>query len=240
MPWLIDVTDDGTNDFVWGDDPFDRVIMKDQDIFSKRVGSVFPFREDFSHLLDHAEFEYGRVFYSLKRARKAMPARAGAYWYCDRFKRILEELEPGKHRFARIDIRMPDKVTPWPEPYWYWRCENFVDAIIPCVGDGDPRRSTNIFWNADKGWLSDRAGQFLGSSYRPLPLDKPVLNVNAISGLCAWRDSGFIFKHSVNQVFLSDIFVERLKAEKAVKGLELGLVATSELPAVCVLKARGK
>lgn len=247
MPWLIEVTDDGTDGFVWGSNPFGRVITSNHQILEQPAAYQFgkpgksgnptipDAKDEFSFL--RAEYEYGRAFYYLKRARKTLPARGKPQWYCDRFKRILEELEPGKHRFARIDLRMPDKVTPWPEPYWFWRCENFVEAIIPDIGDGDPWRSRGYFWVAYKSFEEER--QVFGSSdgrpfygeHRPVPLEKPVLNAAAIADSHAWRDTGLLKKHHVRLVFLSDHFVVRLKEANAVKGLALGPVATSDLSA---------
>lgn len=241
MPWVMDMYSDRANEFVWGGGGFERIIVSDQELLLMPAGLQFfdPDRTGIMALPDEenltpflrAEFEKGRCYYRLAKSRKTLPARAQPEWFCDRFKRVLQELEPGKHRFVEIDIRMTDGVTPWPEQYWHWRCENFVDAIVPTIGDDDPDRSGDLWWDSDRHCLVNSRGNAKGSATSPVWRDRPVLSAGAIEGVHAWRENGFQLKFSSRWFFLSDEFVERLSALDAISGLGLGRVDTSSLAA---------
>ncbi len=242
MPWLIDSWPDSAGRTVSCDsfDLFERVITSDHEILSLHQNVQY----NLDHIPDpqnliplrRAEYEFGRCFYKLRRPRKTLPARAIHTWYCDRFKKILEEIEPGKHRFAQIDIRMPDGMTPWPEPYWYWWCGNLIDAIVPAIGDDSIGRSGEFFWNSDLGCLVSRRNVPFGTSY-PIARDRPVLNQSAILGQSAWRDAGFRYQYNSKYFFLSDEFYDRLRAVKAVMGLNVEPVAVSDVEATRTRKS---
>ena len=227
MPYLIDGQLDGPDVPV----PMGTEILSDDALFALSPGQQFGVREDNSQYFLRAQFSVGRVFSYLKRPRKSLPARLwNSPHICDRIKRALEEMEPGKHLFVPIDLRQPDKATPWPEPYWFWRCAHYVDAIIPGIGDGDPKRSSDISWNNEKAALG-RWDKNPYIDHYPVPLMKPVLNREAIEGRHAWKDNGFLFKYSIPWIFRSDEIVDRLRTEDAIKGLNLRKVETSDLPA---------
>lgn len=227
MPWIIS----GEHDNVFSDIEVGVVVTRDRDAYAQTPVQQFGFQPDDSHNFMRAEFNVGRRFAHLIQHHATLPARL---WesdvLCDRFKTILEALEPGKHRFVPYDLRQPDMVTPWPEQYWFWRCENFVDAIVPGVGDGDPRRSGGLTWNADASALASAEGNPCMDG-DPVWHQQHVLSAAAIAGSHAWRDNGFLFKHSIRHLFLSDECVDRLKAVDAVGGLYLRKLPVSDLPA---------
>ena len=235
MPWVIDGQSDSAYHIVSPNsvDLFERVITSDHEVLSKGERAQFApnFEPDPENLIPfrRAEYEFGRCYYRLRKPRKTLPARAIDTWYCDRFKRTLEELEPGKHRFVQIDIRLPDGETPWPEPYWYWRCENFVDAVVPDIGDGSAERSTDYYWSPTRACLVSQRGS--PKCTRPNGRNPLVVNRAAIAGLHAWRDNGFQFKFSIPHLFLSDDFHDRLTQAKAIIGLNVKQIGVSDLPA---------
>jgi hypothetical protein len=101
---------------------------------------------------------------------------------------------------------------------------------VPGIGDGDPRRSGGLTWNADKSALADAEGNPCIDG-DPIWHDQHVLSAAAVVGNHAWRDNGFLFKHTIRHLFLSDEFVERLKAVDALGGLYLRKLPVSDLPA---------
>lgn len=169
-----------------------------------------------------------------------LPSRLGeSNVICNRFKSLLEEMEPGRHLFVERDFRMPDHVTPWPVKYWKWLCCNYVDAIVPDIGNEDARRSTGYFWMMDRGMFARRNfsdGQPLFSPLlNPPTVDGhnyiPVLNDAAILGMHAWCDAAFSSATSRSTIFLSDELVCRMKEEDILSGFFLREISISNLPA---------
>jgi hypothetical protein len=199
MPWIMNMTDDRGSPFVAARMQFfKRVVVEDHEALELKDAMV---QFNGSPLLDsldgtddyekkkflRAQHEVGRAHYCLRQDRKTLPARMGqAYmWVCDRFKTILEELEPGLRQYVPVEIRMRDRVTPWPEPYWYMRNNHFVDSIVPAIGDGDPNRSKKIYWNQKSQSLGVKIydGTIGSSLTRPVSIDGIVLSEEALAGV---------------------------------------------------------
>ncbi|WP_156439059.1 MULTISPECIES: hypothetical protein [Pseudomonadota] len=233
IAWAVGSKNDAGSNFIFGGDRFERIITQDHHVLTLSSHEQFPSSGNamIEGSVDflRASYEFGRCFYRIRRNRKSLPARAREYWYCDRFKTALEQAEPNKHRFAPIDLRLEDGVTPWPERYWYWSCDNFINAIVPDIGDDDPRRSKDFFWDTDNGWLAEKNG-WIPTSARPLLRNMPVLSASAIKDFAAFHEAGFRMPNR-NYLFLSDDFVDTLRRSNAVVGLELSYVTESELPA---------
>lgn len=227
MPWVIEGEHDGT----FTDIAVEVVVTRDRETYDRTPTQQFGSQPDYSQYFMRAEFNVGRLYIRLLEPHATLPSRL---WdsdiFCDRFKSILEEIEPGPHRFVPLDLRQPDGVTLWPEQYWLWRCEHFVDAIVPGIGDGDPHRSGGLTWNVEHAAIGDEEGNpFMAGD--PIWRHQPVLDASAIVGKHAWRDNGFLLKHEIRYLFLSDDFVARLRLVDAVSGLHLRYVPVSGLPA---------
>lgn len=80
------------------DVPLSKVYLSDAEVLSKSPTLQFGNLPDRGQSLLRAEFGVGRVFWHLKRPRKTLPSSIDV-GICDRLKRIIEELEPDKHRF---------------------------------------------------------------------------------------------------------------------------------------------
>jgi hypothetical protein len=237
MPWLVG-GEFLTPDFCYVpgmpydreiDVPLGKVYVSDAEVLSKSPTLQFGNLPDRGQSLLRAEFEVGRVFWHLNGPRKSLPSSIDV-GICDRLKRIIEELEPDKHRFIPRDLRQPDKVTPWPEPYWYWHNDNYVDAIVPDIGDGDPQRSKGIFWNSAKGYLCDKHGRLMNPS-SPTSQEWPVLSRSAIENVHAWKENGFALRNSNGLRFHSDTLVVRMREQGLHKGWGYGELQVSDLPA---------
>ncbi len=235
MPFLMGGRGDGSDELIYGGNLSEPVVYNDHDLYKlspqQQFADIFS-KSETKHLihLKRHEFDVGRLYWRLKRTRKSLPGRVSGNHVCDRFKQILEELEPDFHKFVPIDLRLPDGQTPWPEPYWYWHNDHFVESIIPDIGDGDPRRTSGYRWHAEKGYFADEHGVPLYSATIPIPTRKPVLNVDAIAGVHAWRDPGFALRWGARIIFFSDELVRRLKAVSALRGFSVREVAVSDLP----------
>lgn len=237
MPWLVG----GQHNEPWSryypgrpydreiDVPLGKVYLSDAEVLSKTATLQFGNLPDHRQSLLRAEFEVGRVFWHLKRPRKTLPSSIDI-GICDRLKRIIEELEPDKHQFVPRDLRQPDKVTPWLEPYWYWHNNNYIDAIVPDIGDGDPQRSKGIFWNSAKGYLCDKHGRLINPS-SPTSQQWPVLSRSAVENVHAWKENGFAFRSGNGLRFHSDMLVARMREQGLEKGWGHGELRISDLPA---------
>lgn len=235
MPWLID----GEIDDVSRDIPLETVVYKDADAYKITPQKRYPDVQPYDLLMFKCcQFDWGRRFSYATRRDAVLPFKLGNNIVCDRFKCLLEQLEPDKHIFTRVDIRAIDRETAWPEPYWYWLCRNYVDAIVPDIGDGDPRRSRGLYWGAREGcFLKYRPRQ--NPSFSPIigqpdPGARhyvPVLSCEAIIGAHAWVDNGFRTRDASRYRFMSDHLVDQMKSIGIQNGFGLRWIEKSVLPA---------
>ena len=231
-----------------------RRVVKRPEVFDGRANKFVMFGppdyEENGGYEDHREYwmweQYlsENLLYCLDEDRENLPAqlfvaRLGpATYICDRIKRAIEELDPGMHRFVRMPLMCADQITPWPEPYWFWWCEHFIDCIVPDKRDGDPRRSHGIGWNADRGYIGfrhwvdpEKDNSVYLTTIWSGPDYVPVLSESSIEGAHAWREKSHLKRYTANGFFLSDALVSRIKQELATDGVRLIEISTSSLSA---------
>ncbi len=124
----------------------------------------------------------------------------GGYVVSQRFKDLVESMEPGVHQFSQVDMFHKDG-TPYGESFYYFRVYETIDVVNPVLGGVVKSWSTaKPEENPDRySWKLAR-----GEDYGKLAVFK-----DKIAGRSWWRDK----RYSV-VTFASDAFVEKLNAGK--------------------------
>ncbi len=120
--------------------------------------------------------------------------------FCDRLKRIVEDLEPGRHQFLPVKLHQfkqghrPGSGEPFAEPYWVLNAFDRAEAL-------DYQQSKGQFSIQNRHWQG-RPGNYH---------DDFAVKADAIAKRHIWRNSR---PCASRYLFVSDEFKKRFEAEK--------------------------
>jgi hypothetical protein len=172
--------------------------------------------------VDYTAYVYDLISSShlkLKRERKYLgnfisSGRSDGFTFSDRFRCVLEVIEPGIHRYCRINIYKSNGEA-WPEAYWFYRYD-----LIPQIEAVDEERS-DIHWSDD---INPRTGKIEFSSPVVWTGSSPrtFLDYRKVRGRHLFGESRA--PSAFKWFFLSDEMVKALHDAQAVSGIRLEYV----------------
>lgn len=132
----------------------------------------------------------------------------GACLVDDRVKELIENIEPGVHRFHPFALRLPDG-TPMRGPHYLLNCCTRVDAV-------DPERS-EVTRRGEDG-INPKNGRPKYWGYDLITLQQPkmklVLRREVVEGRAMW------FDHRLGALFFADPIVQGMRSQD-VKGFKI-------------------
>jgi len=111
-----------------------------------------------------------------------------------RLKDLIENIEPGVHQFAPIDVFHKDG-TPYAGTFWLWQCCTMIDAISPDLGGVYKRENPYVADGYD--WVIRSGGD-----------DNLAVYKDRIAGRAMWRDRRYL-----GETFFSDAALAAMQAQ---------------------------